>query len=411
MRLHRLSTVLTVVAAVSLSAPVARATETQAPVLWQGTVVDADSHPAGGTEVVAFARPSGGDVAARDAPLVPVARAVTDAAGHYVLRSGNTSALRTVQTDSGWTNVMVAAFGRDGGFSLATDSIAWEPAGGFHATAADDNPNRGRWLTTPAERAAAEAGTIHTAAAADPGAVNRDRPAVMALTGGSDRPIKAQSAKPPPLRQEGMCAGPTKTERVPVPDQGVFTTVGELQLEHAWSGEFAYTTTHSTSFQVGFRHDGGSWRAGGSTSSLKDGTAQAGSDSGLTEKHVYTFAADIDYVRYTWRCNQGDSWHNAETIEPADWRGGLRRTDDGPAPGCNPANTSPVIPHGYFRRGRNQSTTLDNAISVMGFRGAVTTTVATGVNYVWHNNADRQRYLCGTTGFIANSDTRISSLP
>ena len=213
MRPQRLFTVLTAVAAVTFAAPVARAAELQSPVLWEGTIVGADSQPASGTEVVAFARPSGGDVAASDAPLVPVARAVTDGTGHYVLRSGNTSALQTVQTDSGWTNVMVAAFGRDGGFSLATDSIAWEPGGGFHATVAGDNPNRGRWLTTPAERAAAESGTLHATAAPDPDAVARDRPAVMTLTTGPDRPIKAQAAKPPPLRQEGMCAGPTKTQQ------------------------------------------------------------------------------------------------------------------------------------------------------------------------------------------------------
>ena len=90
---------------------------------------------------------------------------VTDDAGRYVLRSGNTDALRAVATESGWTNVMVAAFGPDGSFSLATDSIAWAPAGGIRAAGVDDNPNRGRWLTTPADRAAAEEGTFRATAA------------------------------------------------------------------------------------------------------------------------------------------------------------------------------------------------------------------------------------------------------
>ena len=126
---------------------------------------------------------------------------------------------------------------------------------------------------------------------------------------------------------------------------------------------------------------------------------------------MYTFGADIDYVRYTWRCNQGDSWHNAETVEPADWRGGLRRSDLGQAPSCNPAKVSPVIPHGYFRRGDSESTTLDNAISVLGFSGSETTAVAKGVNYGWHNDVDQRRYLCGTKGFINSADTRIRSLP
>ena len=410
MRPQRLFTVLTAVAAVTFAAPVARAAELQSPVLWEGTIVGADSQPASGTEVVAFARPSGGDVAASDAPLVPVARAVTDGTGHYVLRSGNTSALQTVQTDSGWTNVMVAAFGRDGGFSLATDSIAWEPAGGFHATVAGDNPNRGRWLTTPAQRAAAESGTLHATAAPDPDAVARDRPAVMTLTTGPDRPIKAQAAKPPPLRQEGMSAGPTKTQKLEVHKDVDYTPVGELHLDRAWSGEFAYTTSHSTSFQVDFRHDSGPWGLGGSTSSLKDGTSQTGNDEGLTENHMYGFAADIDYARYTWRCNRGDSWHDAESIEPIDWRGGIHRTDYGIPVRCDPAKTSPVPPQGYHRRGAGESTTFENAVNVAGFTGSATTTVATGVAYRWINHTEQERFLCGSSASIAEN-TRVVSLP
>src|SRR5882672_5867103 len=154
MRSHRMSTLLTAVAVTTFAAPIARASEPSTPVMWEGTIVGADGHPAAGTEVVAFARPAGADLQPTDAGLAPVARATTDQAGHYVLRSGRTDPLRAVETDSGWTNVMVAAFGPDGGFSLATDSIACEPAGGFRAAGVDDNPNRGGWLTTPADRAA-----------------------------------------------------------------------------------------------------------------------------------------------------------------------------------------------------------------------------------------------------------------
>ena len=85
--------------------------------------------------------------------------------------------------------------------------MAWEPAAGFRAMGVDDNPNRGRWLTTPAQRAAAETGIFRAAVAGDPDAVDRDRPGVMALSGGTDRTIRAQMVKPPPMRQEGMCAG------------------------------------------------------------------------------------------------------------------------------------------------------------------------------------------------------------
>src|SRR5207253_2719515 len=277
MQPSRIFTVLLAVATTTFAAPIARASEPVAPLLWEGTIVAAAGHPAAGTEVVAFARPAGADLQPTETSLVPVARTITDRSGHYVLRSGRTDPLRAVETGSGWTNVMVAAFGPDGRFSLATDSMAWEPAGGFRAEADDDNPNHGRWLTTPAQRAAAEQGSFR-AAGSEPDTIGRDRPAVMTLTGGTDRPIKAQMVKPPPMRQEGMCAGPAKTEQLGV----TYTPIGELHLDRGWGGQFVYTTTQSTSFQVGGQHDGGGWYVAGSSSSLKDSTARNGNERGLT---------------------------------------------------------------------------------------------------------------------------------
>jgi hypothetical protein len=123
LRPNRIFTVLTAVTIMIFAAPIARADEPTTPLLWEGTIVGTDGRPAAGTEVAAFARPAGADLRATEA-LAPVARTTTDDAGHYVLRSGHTDALRAVETDSGWTNVMVAAFGPDGSFSMATDSIA-----------------------------------------------------------------------------------------------------------------------------------------------------------------------------------------------------------------------------------------------------------------------------------------------
>ncbi|MDQ1516749.1 MAG: hypothetical protein QOE80_2579 [Actinomycetota bacterium] len=404
-------TLLTAVAVTTFAAPIARASEPSLPVLWEGTIAGPDGQPAPGTEVVAFARPAGADLLPTESGLVPVARSSTDRSGHYVLRTGRTEALRTVESDSGWTNVMVAAFGPDGSFSLATDSIAWEPAGGFRATGVDDNPNHGRWLTTPADRAAAEAGSFRATVAPDPDAVGRDRPAVMTLAGGSNRPIKAQAAKPPPLRQEGMCAGPFKTQKLEVNKDVGYTPVGELHLDRGWGGQFVYTTTRSTSFQVGARHDGGSWYVAGSSSSLKDSAARNGNERGLTEGHMYTFAADLDYERSTWRCNQGDSWHWAEMVEPASWRGGIHRSDFGAAPGCNPDNRSPVAADAFFDRSVSDSTTLDNAVSVLGFSGSMTSTISRGVVNHWDNLVHQERFLCGTSQKITGHDTRVVSLP
>ena len=406
MRPNRIFTVLTAVTIMIFAAPIARADEPPAPVLWEGAIVGHDGRPAAGTEVVAFARPAGADLQPTEAALAPVARTTTDDAGRYVLRSGHTDALRAVETDSGWTNVMVAAFGPDGSFSLATDSIAWAPAGGIRAAGVDDKQNRGRWLTTPADRATAEAGTFRATAAPDPEAVNRERPAVMTLAAAPHRPITAQAARPPDGRRFGMCTGPYKTQ-----DLGMtYTPIGELHLDRAWSGEFVYMTTRSTSFQIGVRPEGRGWVAGGSTSSLKNGSTESGNTRGLTENHMYTFAADVDYVRTTWRCTRGDRWHETEMVEPTRWRGGLRRTDVGPAPGCDHQRTSPVTPLGYSRRREGESTTIGGAISVAGFVGATTTTVAKGVTSRWQNDVDRERYLCGESDFISG-DTRIRSLP
>ena len=403
-----ITTLLTAVAVTTFAAPIARAAE-PAPVLWEGTILGADGRPADGTEVVAFARPAAADLQQTEANLVRVARTTTDHAGRYLLRSGNTDALRAVGTESGWTNVMVAAFGRDGSFSLATDSLAWIPTGGFRAAAADDNPNHGRWVTTPTDRAAAEDGSFRAAAAPDQESLGQERPSVMILTGAPERPIAAQSYKPPPMREYGMCAGPYKTEAVPAPDHGIFTSVGEMHLDQAWSGQFAYTATRTSSFQVGVRPEGRGWSVGGSTSSLKENTSRSGNDRGLTENHMYTFAADIDYVRVTWNCNRADQWNRVETIEPSFWRGGILQKDVGAPPACDPKRTSPVQPMGYHERGEKESTTLGNAISVAGFSGAVTTTVSRGVFYRWNNNAPRTRYLCGSTNHIT-LNTRIATL-
>src|SRR5882672_2249157 len=96
---HRMITLLTAVAVTTFAAPIARASEPSAPVLWEGTIVGSAGQPAAGTEVVAFARPAGADLQSTEAGLVPVARTNTDQDGHYVLRTGRTDALRAVETD------------------------------------------------------------------------------------------------------------------------------------------------------------------------------------------------------------------------------------------------------------------------------------------------------------------------
>jgi len=365
-----------------LGMPMAEAADPPVPVLWEGRVVEASGAPAA-AEVVAYARPAAADLPASGNALVPVARTTTDGAGHYVLRSGRTAALRAVEDEVGWSNVMVVAFGDKGGTSLAVDSIAWSPGG--------------RWVTSPAERA-------------DPGssvsddALDREHPAVMTLVD-SGKAGSMPVAMPPPQRQAGQCAGPYKTE-----DLGVhMTKVGELHLEKQWLGTFTYTTTKSTSFQVGFRAEGKDWSAGGSNSSIKGSSSSTGSGE-LSGPEMYSFEADIIYKKYTWKCNRAEQWNWVETVEASQWKGGIIQLTRGPAPACNPNFRSSIPPNGTHNRAASETFTIQNGISVLGFSGAVSTTMGKGVSYAWRNNLALHRELCGERAPITG-DTRISSLP
>ena len=125
---------------------------------------------------------------------------------------------------------------------------------------------------------------------------------------------------------------------------------------------------------------------------------------------MYHFAADLKYGWYKWKCYSRDRWYEGESIQPYTWKGGLRQTDGGNEPGCNPGYASPVPPGGWHKRHDKQSTTYEGGLSVAGFTGAVTTTIARGVRTEWHNLVQRERQLCGERANISNN-TRIRSLP
>jgi hypothetical protein len=59
-----------------------------------------------------------------------------------------------------------------------------------------------------------------------------------------------------------------------------------------------------------------------------------------------------------------------------------------------------------------ESTTYAGGVSVAGFTGSVTATIATGVTTTWFNNSPRERQLCGDRQDIASTKpNRIRSLP
>jgi hypothetical protein len=395
-----------------MGSPSVLAAAAAAPTLWGGTIVGADSRPLQ-AEVVAYARPAGLGLDEGSAPLREIARTRTDGSGRYLLRSLHTETVQAAEDQNGWTNVMVAAFGDDGSFNLAFDSLAWAPADGFHAQTADD-PAKGRWVTTPAERLAAEQGGIRALsadAAEDPAEVAKEHPTVMVLSDRGDRPISAQSSAPwPDKPADRNCMTVLKSEEI---GNGIDTKVGETHLDRDWTGYFEYTTSRHSSFQVGVRQGGQGWSAGGSTSSLQNSTAINGTDPHLPAQNMWNFAADLRYGHYTWRCyGAGARWYDAESIQPFTWKGGITPSAGGSEPACDPKHTSNVGFNGKYERHEKQSTTYEGGISVAGFVGSVTTAIGTGVQTVWFNGAPRNRQLCGERADIAGvRPTRIRSLP
>jgi hypothetical protein len=383
-----------------------------APTLWDGTIVGADSQPLQ-AEVVAYARPAGLGLNEGSAPLREIARTRTDGSGRYVLRSLHNESLRAAEDQNGWTNVMVAAFGDDGSFNLAFDSLAWAPAGGFHAQGADD-PAKGRWVTTPAERLAAEQGGIQALsadAAEDPTEVANEHPLKMVLSDRGERHFSAQGSPPwPDKPADRNCMTVLKSEEI---GNGIDTKVGETHLDRDWTGYFEYTTSRLSSFQVGVRQAGAQWSVGGSTSSLQNSTATSRTDPHLPAQNMWNFAADLRYGRYTWRCyGAGARWYDAESIQPFTWKGGITPSVGGPEPGCDPNHTSTVAFRGSYVRKVKQSTSYEGGISVAGFIGSVTTAIGTGVQTIWYNDSPRNRQLCGERADIASTTpNRIRSLP
>jgi hypothetical protein len=383
-----------------------------APTLWDGTIVGADSQPLQ-AEVVAYARPAGLGLNEGSAPLREIARTRTDGSGRYVLRSLHNESLRAAEDQNGWTNVMVAAFGDDGSFNLAFDSLAWAPAGGFHAQGADD-PAKGRWVTTPAERLAAEQGGIQALsadAAEDPTEVANEHPLKMVLSDRGDRHFSAQGSPPwPDKPADRNCMTVLKSEEI---GNGIDTKVGETHLDRDWTGSFEYSNSRSTSFQVGVRRAGQGWSVGGSTSSLQNSKSITGASPQLPPQHMWNFAADLRYGHYTWRCyGAGARWYDAESIQPFTWKGGIHQSEGGPEPVCDPTHTSPIPPGGHHDRRNMESATYDGGVSVAGFIGSVTTTIATGVTTTWNNNSARERLLCGDRQDLTSTKpNRIRSLP
>ncbi len=372
----RLTVVLTVAGTVVAVPATASAPE---PVLWAGEVHDSGGTPVA-AEVIAYLRPAVEDLQP-GVLLAPIAHTTSDGAGRFSLRTAPTE--RILALADPWVTVMVVAYADDG-MSVAVDSVAWRS---------------GRWVTRPGDL---EPGGLET-----PGYPGEERPPVLVI-----RPTGPATAvpvaTPPPA---GLCAIDKKQDL----DPG-YVTVGELHLNTEWAGEFVYSNTKTTSFEVGWRPEGKGWSVAGSHS----GSHETGGESGgamPAESHpqMWTYSLQTLFRLYTWTCKghdaeHTDSWGKVETVEANGWAGGVKRFGGGAEPGCDRRYESPVPGGQYLARKNGASSTFGGAINIIGFSGAVTSSVSSYVNHKWITTLGIERNVCGESNWVLDKNTRVRSM-
>lgn len=383
--------------------PAAGAAESPGPVLWDGVLRTPDGRPTEG-EVVAFVRPPA-DRLEPGHQLTEVARVETDSSGRFVLRSRPSPAFQSARDESGWVGVMVFAFTRDG-VALAVDAVAWRPDEAIHAQSADaDRP--GRWITDPADLTA-PASRFHAAESRP--TPETERPAALVVGARPASPaVKALEArgKPP----AGTTCGLERSK-----DMGIHeVAVGELHLRDAWGGFFEYTNTKSTSFQTGVSYGGRGWQVGGSDSMTATSSMNQKKTISPAERQdadLISYRAELLFKRFDWRCSKsGLQWEDISTLQPVSWpNGGMRERLGGEPPRCGSDSRyfGSVMPNASVSRKKGASITLERAISVAGFAGAMTSAVASGVHFQWHNDRPFHRQICGSSD-VVDGNTRVAT--
>ena len=381
--------------------PIARADENPPPVLWEGEIRTPDGTPASAVDVVAYARPPAASIQPGQ-ELAEVARTTTDQSGRFVLRAWPDTAM-SMADQAGWATVMLTAFSKDG-MSLAVDSVAFEPTTQYSAMSAGRRP--GRWVTSPAERFR-EPGTFHAMSADDAAAAREaERPAVLVLD---------PTGKPEPGRFSAMGSVP-KARRgcwnVGEKDLGVRRVkVGELHLNRHWAGNFTYTSTKTSSFQIGVSRSGDNWKLGGSVSLGDEVSGEQGGPGfpARDANQLFGWDADMVYKRLSWGCGGEMNYYFIDTVEPVQWTGGMWQYPGPAEPPCDGRFRAPVGPNRHYERKEGSSITFRAGLSVLGFTGDVTSAVTRTVTYRWHNTVDAHRFLCGSASHLTGN-TRVASL-
>ena len=347
------------------------------PVLWEGVVESPAGAPVAGSEVVAYARPPAAQLVPGQ-PLPEVARTKSGVAGRFTLRAAPSGALTELADPEGWVNVMVTAT-TPAGTTLAVDSVAWHD---------------GRWVTDPAERYRG----------AEP-AIAFERPSALVLADEATRvPVKTPPEPGRCVYLDGRSLGKH------------YAQIGEMYMQQGWSGFFEYTSTKSTSWQVGASYDGGvSYKQAGTNTfsqSVKTGGDDLKDPNTLRHK---VYSIELIFMEYRWRCGiaPGSDPYEVLTIEATRWTTSAHTDDGTDAPGCDVEFVIDVEPKRFFQREAKSGTVFEESFGIQaGGLWVGSSKVATsesGVVQQWKNESDSRSVLCGESDY-PDAFTRVKSM-
>lgn len=396
-------------AVAALAGPVAKPA---APVLWEGTVLSADGRPMPGVEVAATlslpvsAFPAGVAGLGRQA-AVPLAVTRSGADGRFALRAVEPAGLPAAFRESSWSQVVVSAAAPDGSWAFATDSVRYVRSGAF--------PSGGMWATTAAgadNAARLAAGDI--AREATPSGLARSE---LAAPGQRPANLELQPPAPAPAGASVPVAGPGKpyvgcTRRYVEDRQKGFRTIGDIDVEAAWSYILNYQETRSTAWQVGYEQPSGGWAAAGTASFSQKSEKGFDTEFGpYPSRFRESYQVELIHAKTVWQCGSQTSPgpFYVRTVEPERWTGGTYNQGD-PDIGCRAGMTTPVAGNTVGWRSVGRVSTYSATGSVFGFAGRATVEYSEQTRLGWKNHHGSPRHVCGESDDPFDGRTRVKAL-
>lgn len=381
------------------------------PLLWSGQVLSANGRPAK-ADLTAFLRPPASAIPAADsaapAPAsIPLASTTTDGDGSFELRA-EPPAVPAEYRPGGWLHVMILATGDDGSWMVANDSMRYVPP--------TPTAPKGAWLST----IAAEDRLRSLRAGPLPKASVVDRLVAEDLTSGMERPDVLQLVRPVPGAARGSgnrwkgpgdpyvgCSALAAEGR-----EDGFRTIADIDVGPAWSFKVGYTDTRTTSWDVGVEQNGGSWKAGGTTSFSNSMSGGFNAEYGpYPNRFRESYQVKLTHAKVLWRCASRTSPgpFYIRTVEPERWTGGTFNQGEPIIP-CNPREREPVggRTEGWRKDGRTSKYSASAA--VFGFSGGAAVTYERNILLKWRNHLGHPRDVCGETGNPYRGHTRVAAM-